>query len=437
MLLKLKNLKLFALYVTIFMVVFILISSFAVLYSFPDEINVIEGQSKMLSDSLLFTLVLDNEKQSNVELECASRLVSNFTLIRGNSEGRTSGSVRLFNAIPIKSVNVNVIPDVKLIPSGEAIGVKIETKGLLIVGMSSITSTDGKRMSPAADAGFEVGDIILEIDNNKVEVENDIVNYLNGKNIKDDMVNVLVERAGNRINISVKPALSSDEKTYKLGLWVRNSITGVGTMTFFDPKSKTFGALGHGITDVDSGVLMDVNKGTILKSSVASVQKARKTAPGEIIGLFYENDEPYGKIDKNTNFGIYGKISNTREVKKSKPVSIGLNYQVKEGPAKILTTIEENIIEEFDIEIQKVIRQNNAGSKSMLIKITDPQLLEKTGGIVQGMSGSPIIQDGKLIGAVTHVLINDPTRGYGIFIEWMLEETDINYKTSYKTVVGQ
>ncbi|MFZ5353546.1 MAG: SpoIVB peptidase [Bacillota bacterium] len=426
-----------ALYIVIFASIFILASSIAVLCTFPDEINVIQGQSKKLNDSLIFNLVLDNGQQNNIELQCASKLVSSFTLIHGNNQGRTKGRVMLLNILPIKQVAVNVIPDLKLVPSGEAIGVKIEARGLLVVGMSSINGTDGRRHSPAADAGFEIGDILLEINGKKIDNERDIIEYLNNRKNNEDNVEIVIERSKSKMTIPVKPVLSQDENTYKIGLWVRDCIAGVGTLTFYDPKSKVFGALGHGITDSDSGALIDVDRGSIMKSSVASVQKARKTAPGEIIGLFYDGKEAYGKIEKNTNYGIYGKLNNLKDNKRTKPISVGLSYQVKEGPAKILTTIEENKIEEFDILIQKVVRQNNAGSKSMLIRITDPRLIEKTGGIVQGMSGSPIIQDGKLIGAVTHVLINDPTRGYGIFIEWMLDEADISLKNEYKAAAGQ
>jgi stage IV sporulation protein B len=195
--------------------------------------------------------------------------------------------------------------------------------------------------------------------------------------------------------------------------------------------------LGHGITDIDSGVLVDINSGSIMKSKIASIQKAKKTVPGELVGIFYNNSDAYGVIEKNTSFGIYGKLNRKYSTNRNKAISVGLNSQIKEGPAKILTTIEGNKVEEFDIEIQKVVRQSNSESKSMIIKITDKELIEKTGGIVQGMSGSPIIQDGKLIGSITHVLINDPTRGFGISIEWMLKEADIEYDGNQKRASGE
>ena len=280
-----------------------------------------------------------------------------------------------------------------------------------------------------------MGDTILEINGKKIEKERDITLVVNDN--KDAMLNFVVERKGKEHKLSVKPVQSLEDEIFRVGLWVRDSIVGVGTMTFIDPDTNSFGALGHGITDIDSGVLVDISKGSIMKSKVASVQKARKTVPGEIVGIFYENDESYGKISKNTNFGIYGSLGNGNRRDKRQAIPIALSYQVKEGPAKILSTINGSKVESFDIEIQKINHQNSPDSKSMLIKVTDKKLLQETGGIVQGMSGSPIIQDGRLVGAVTHVLVNDPTRGYGIFIEWMLDEANIPLQSSLQEASGQ
>ncbi len=404
------------------------------MYSFPDEINVIQGQNQKLPDSRMFHLRLDEGYK-----DCLNKntIISSFMMMGGNDRSRVKANLMLLGILPVKEVTLNFVPDIKVIPSGEAIGVKIESKGVLVVGLSSVTDERGRKCSPAADAGFEVGDKILDIGGKKVEKEKDIVDYLNKRQNKDDKVKVLVEREGRRHDFSVKPVRCEEDGIYRIGLWVRDKIAGVGTMTFYDPDSKVFGALGHGITDVDSGVLVDINKGSILKSKIASIQKARKTVPGELVGIFHDNNDSYGTIEKNTSFGIYGKLNKRHDTDKSKAISIGLNRQIKEGPAKILTTIEEDKVEEFDIEIQKVVRQNSSESKSMIIKITDKRLIEKTGGIVQGMSGSPIIQDGRLIGSVTHVLVNDPTRGFGISIEWMLKEADIGFESRYKKASGE
>jgi stage IV sporulation protein B len=409
--------------------------NFVTIYNYPNEINLMQGHSQKLENSLLCRLVLDKMDEGNINLSKLSSKLTSFTLINGKAEGSANAKLKIFNLFPIKNVQVNVIPDKRIIPSGEAIGVKIQTKGVLVVGLSSITTADGKKHSPAADAGFEIGDTILEINGQKIEKDRDITNIVN--NSKEVSLNFLIEREGRQQKIDVKPVQSLEDNIYRIGLWVRDNIAGVGTMTFIDPDTNTFGALGHGITDIDSGVLVDISMGSVLKSKVASVQKARKTVPGEIVGIFYENDNPYGRINKNTNFGIYGDLNTDSMRDLAKPMQIGLSYQVKEGPAKILSTIDGNKVEEFDIEIQKVNRQNSPNSKSMLIKVTDEKLLEITGGIVQGMSGSPIIQDGRIVGAVTHVLVNDPTRGYGIFIEWMLEEADIPLESTTEAAAGQ
>jgi stage IV sporulation protein B len=436
MLLHRKNYKKILVYTTLIITVLCLTNVLFTMYSFPDQINVIQGQSRKLPESKIFSLELNEDYKDCINLN-KNNIVSSFLLLDGASQGKAKASLMLLGVLPVKEVTLNIIPDIKVVPSGEAIGVKIESKGVLIVGLSSITDAKGRKCSPAADVGFEVGDKIMNIDGNQVEKERDIVDYLNNRQNKDEKIKVIVDREGNKHDFSVKPVKCEEDNIYRIGLWVRDNIAGVGTMTFYDPDSKVFGALGHGITDIDSGVLVDINSGSILKSKIASIQKARKTVPGELVGIFYDNDDSYGIIEKNTSFGIYGKLNNKYKTNRAKPLSIGLNSQIKEGSAKIMTTIEGNKVEEFDIEIQKVMRQKSSESKSMIIKVTDKKLIEKTGGIVQGMSGSPIIQDGKLIGCVTHVLVNDPTRGFGISIEWMLKEADIDLKDRLKRASGE
>ncbi|MDD4503564.1 MAG: SpoIVB peptidase [Clostridiaceae bacterium] len=431
-----KNRKNIFIYTTLILTIICLTNVLYTVYSFPDEINVIQGQSRKLPDSKVLRLELNEDHKNSIELS-KNNIMSSFLLMEGSDKGRAKASLMLLGVLPIKEVTLNIIPDIKVVPSGEAIGVRIESKGVLVVGLSSITDVKGRRCSPAADAGFEVGDKIISIDGNQVEKERDIVDYLNNRQNKDDGIKILVDREGSRHYFSLKPVRCEEDNIYRIGLWVRDNIAGVGTMTFYDPKSRVFGALGHGITDIDSGVLVDINSGRIIKSKIASIQKARKTVPGELVGIFYDNDDAYGIIEKNTSFGIYGKLAKKQNTNRKKSVSIGLNSQIKEGPAKILTTVEGNKVEEFDIEIQKVMKQRSSESKSMVIKIIDKKLIEKTGGIVQGMSGSPIIQEGKLIGSVTHVFVNDPTRGFGISIEWMLKEANIDFEGPQNRASGE
>jgi stage IV sporulation protein B len=429
------------LYTTLIIIVLCLTNVLFTVYSFPDEINVIQGQNRALPESKIFKLTLDDDYENCINLK-KNTIVSSFLVSKSENRIKAKASLMLLGLFQIKEITLNIIPDIKVVPSGEAIGVKIESKGVLIVGLSSITDVKGRKCSPAADAGFEVGDKIMDIDGRRVEKEKDIVDYLNKRQNKNEKIKVMVDREGTKLDFTVKPVKcekedGEEEGKYRIGLWVRDNIAGVGTMTFYDPESRVFGALGHGITDIDSGVLVDINSGNILKSKIASIQKAKKTVPGELVGIFYDNADAYGVIEKNTSFGIYGKLNKKQNLGRSKAVSIGLNNQIKEGPAKIMTTIEGNKVEEFDIEIQKVMKQSNSESKSMIIKITDKELIEKTGGIVQGMSGSPIIQDGKLIGSITHVLVNDPTKGFGISIEWMLKEADIDFESRLKRASGE
>lgn len=339
-----------------------------------------------------------------------------------NSENKYA--IKFLGMIPLKCVEMNKIQDLEVYPGGNPVGVRVSSEGVLIVGYSNV-EIDGKVMeSPGKCGGLEIGDIILKIDGEEMTSSSDLL-----KNIRecdDGQIDVEILRHGNKMNKSIQ-LLKENDNEYKVGLWIRDSTAGVGTMTFFDPASHKFGALGHPITDCDTNEPFLIKKGDLLDSSIISVRKGEKGSPGELKGIFLDENIPKGEIEKNTQSGIFGKINNdsSYNMRSVTPMKIGFRDEIKTGSAKIITTIDESGPQEFDIEIEKLLTQDTAGSKSMVIKITDPLLLEKTGGIVQGMSGSPIIQNGKLIGAVTHVLINKPDTGYGIYIEWMLQDAGI------------
>jgi stage IV sporulation protein B len=349
----------------------------------------------------IFSSSYESGKSKNAKLNYSKPLEIQETFVRDNSE-------------------------ITVYPGGQPIGVKLNTKGVLVVALSDIEGVNGKTASPAANAGVQIGDSIIKINDAEINHAEDVTRLINEKKRSEVTLKIQRKNDNNYFEIKVNPTLDATDGKQKIGLWVRDSTAGVGTLTFYHEKSKKFAALGHPITDADTGTILSVNNGVIVSSSIISIKKGTKGNPGELRGLFIEENKIKGQIIKNTHCGVFG--NGTKSLinnKFNKPMNIALRNEIKVGKAEILTTINNSEPELFDIEIQKLLPQNTPGSKSMVIRITDPRLLEKTGGIVQGMSGSPIIQNNKIIGAVTHVLINKPDTGYGIYIEWMLKDAEI------------
>lgn len=319
---------------------------------------------------------------------------------------------------------VNAKPNIQVYPGGQPIGVKLNTKGVLIVGLSNLKGTDGKIYNPANEKGVKVGDTIIAINGVEVNTCEEVSNKIRESNGKT--LDLTLQRKESKINKMVEPIKTSEDKIYKIGLWIRDSTAGIGTLTFYHSETGSFGALGHAITDMDTGDIMRVREGKIVPSSIVSVRKGIRGEPGELRGIFTDENEPLGNIKSNTNCGIFGE-SKKELINKSfnKPLNIAYRNEVKSGKAQVLTTIEGEEPKLYDIEIQETLEQKDPGPKSMVIKITDKRLLNTTGGIIQGMSGSPIIQNNKVVGAVTHVLVNKPDVGYGIYIEWMLKDAGI------------
>lgn len=338
-----------------------------------------------------------------------------------------------FNSIKIISVEdnikitaANLVPQIKLIPGGQPIGVKLNVNGVFVVGFSDIETANKRKQSPAVINGIEIGDSIIKVDGQNLNSSRQLANIIN--NSQGKKINFKIQRKDKVLDISFKPIQSKYNNEYKIGLWVRDSTAGVGTLTFYDPATSKFGALGHPINDVDTGTLLPVKDGKIYKAKIISVEYGERGKPGELKGMFSEEDE-IGILQKNTTEGIYGNINNIygKNNLYTNAIPVARQSEIKEGPAKILTSINGSVVKEYDVNIERLYSQSKPNSKSMVLKITDKELLNKTGGIVQGMSGSPIIQNGKLIGAVTHVFVNKPEMGYGIYIEWMLREIGINY----------
>ncbi|WP_047985396.1 SpoIVB peptidase [Ornithinibacillus californiensis] len=346
------------------------------------------------------------------------------------------GDSQLFYSVaglPIKKVDVSVLKDVKVIPGGQSIGVQLQTLGVLVVG-HHLVNGDNATKSPGEEAEIKVGDVIMEINGQKIEEMRDVKPLVEESGKKSKPLNVKVKRGKETFTTELTPVLDKKENEYRIGLYIRDSAAGIGTMTFFEPKSKKYGALGHVISDMDTKKPIEIHEGTIVKSTVTSIQKGNNGTPGEKQAKFSIKENKIGTITKNSPFGIFGELDNSiSNGKYDKPMPIALSHEVKEGPAKILTVIDGEKVEEFDVEVVSSVPQKSPATKGMVIQITDSKLLEATGGIVQGMSGSPIIQNGKVIGAVTHVFVNDPTSGYGVHIEWMLQDAGVDiYKKEEK-----
>lgn len=397
---------------------------------FPAELQIFEGESQILNFGLPLQARITNSNDVNVlkfngdSLSDQKRYdISRPLSIEPVSQGDVNLDFMLFGLIPVKKLTISVTSPKKLIPGGNSIGVSLYTNGALIVGTSDVTDQDGITHFPAIDAGLLPGDIIEKVNNVPVKDAvhlSQLVNKVKGQAVD------LECRRDNRVFVTqIHPVQDATDSKYRLGLWVRDSTAGVGTLTFIDPETGYMGALGHAITDVDTGAMLSVKDGEISESTIIDVKIGKKGLPGELVGNITNKRKVLGTIIKNTSYGIYGKTKRTISnpiYKNSLPIAY--QYNIKPGKATILTTIDDTGIQEYEIRILKINRQAEPGPKGLVLEISDPRLLTKTGGIVQGMSGSPIIQNGRIIGAVTHVFVNDPKKGYGIFIEWMLEEAN-------------
>ncbi len=391
---------------------------------YPSNLQIVKGENKSLDISFPFSIE-KNEKDdliSTIFNEGDNHILKSYNLT-GMDAGESQLKVKLLGLINVKNYNVNVVDRPEYILGGNSIGVRLNTKGVLVVAVTDIVDINGKRASPAKDAGIKVGDSVIQINGEKILNAEQVVEILN--NAKNEELEITILRNKNEFTIKTMPVQCLQDNSFRLGIWVRDKTSGIGTLTYYDPSNNNFAALGHGIADADTGKLLTVEKGLIMNAKISDIELGRKGNPGEIRGVFYKTDEVLGEIYDNNAFGIYGVLSdNFVESMNGKLIPIGFREEVVEGKAHILTTLDNNQVEQYEIEIIKVEQQFKKDQKSMIIKITDPILLEKTGGIVQGMSGSPIIQNNRLIGAVTHVFVNDPTKGYGLYIEWMSTEKD-------------
>lgn len=395
----------------------------------PNEIYLMDGSAQTLQIGLPLSMQLETGEDSVDVIKFNGNSLKDQNIynlneplvISSEKAGSADVQMKLFGIIPVKNVTIKVVDEVNVIPGGQSIGVMLYTKGALVVGSMEIEDENGKKINPAKQAGLEPGDVIEQVDG--VEIKNaahlsELVNSTSSAQVK-----LQVNRKGETKQLAITPVKDGQDGAYKLGVWVRDSTAGVGTLTFYDPESKGFAGLGHAISDVDTGEQLTVKEGEIVESDIMEIVKGEEGEPGELRGAFDKNKEVIGHIRKNTSYGIYG--TGEKEMTNhiyTKPIPAAGRDEVVEGPATLLCTVNDQGVQEYNCKIIKVNQQNYPSQKSFVVQIDDEKLLGLTGGIVQGMSGSPVIQNGKLIGAVTHVFVSDPTKGYGIYVDWMLAE---------------
>lgn len=338
----------------------------------------------------------------------AQRLILGLVLLSMLSLGAAAAEKTAVGAVNEKTV----------IPMGRTVGIKLFSDGVMVVGFSEVADGTGSTL-PARDCGLKEGDIITHINSTEVDSIEEVQTVL--QTVAGDTMSIRATRGEQEVQLTAQAVQCGADGQYKLGAWIRDSMAGIGTMTFYDPDSGVFGALGHGINDIDTGLLMPLQSGSIMYAEVSDVQKGASGAPGQLHGTF-QIQRDMGGLYANTHSGVFGSLTEESLTAGRKAMAVAERDEVQTGQATILSNIAGDTVEEYTVEISRIYPQSGTDTRNLMLKVTDPRLLEQTGGIVQGMSGSPILQNGKLIGAVTHVLVNDPTSGYGILAQNMLSE---------------
>lgn len=362
-------------------------------------------------------LSVSEQGHSNIPQGAVTIDLSQPVKMKTGSLDNIEMQVKLFGILPLKQVGIRVIEDQELIPVGVPIGIYVKTEGVLVVGTGEFRAEGGGKVSPAEHI-LKSGDYIMKLNGTEVQEKDAFISEIENCNGEEQILTI--RRGEECFDVKVKPVRDQTGK-YKIGVWVRDNAQGVGTMTYIDSNGN-FGALGHGINDVDTSTLMEMNDGTLYQTEIISIQKGTAGHPGEMTGMIvYSDDRILGDITSNSVRGIFGKCNNKAlALGTEEALPIGLKQEIQRGAAQILCTVD-GTTRYYDIEITDIHLDHDNVNRGIELKVTDPELLAVTGGIVQGMSGAPIIQNGKFVGAVTHVLVQDSTRGYGIFIENMLE----------------
>lgn len=406
-----------ALYCTL--IILLILGAFIYEYAFyrqiPDTLYLQKGKTEEIEFALPVSATLEQPKDSYIETWENRQL----EIGNGGIEEKNSyvWKLRLFGLIPLKEVEVKVIDEENVYPIGVPIGIYVKTDGVLVAGMGNIKTPDGNEVCPCENV-LQTGDYILAVNDESVSKKGEIIDKI--KASQGGEVIMSIRRNGQISKVKVTPVLNNVNE-YQIGIWIRDSAQGIGTLTYIDEKNG-FGALGHGINDIDTSELMEIDYGGLYETQIVSIKKGTSGEPGEISGVIrFVEDAKEGIIQLNTPNGIYGVMNMTLDGEnyEGRLYPVALKQEIKTGKAGILCTINGET-DMYDIEIKEIDFSQSEGNRGLVIEITDPRLLAQTGGIIQGMSGSPIIQDDKFVGAVTHVFVNDPTKGYGIFAETML-----------------
>lgn len=371
-----------------------------------------------LSDSVGNSFKVKKGDTLNISSPLPVTAVYNGTELssRHTSEETDSISVdlKMFGIIPFTKANVRVVDEMQVAVLGEPFGMKLYTKGVLVVDIADIPTETGNQ-NPAEESGLKIGDYIVTANGKKISANEDLVDVV--EESQGEKIKLQILRENKQQTLYITPVLSTETDSYKIGVWVRDSSAGIGTLTFYSPATDIICGLGHGVSDEDTGKLLKIESGEIVKARIFDVEKGEKGTPGQLKGRL--TAEILGDIALNCSGGVYSVING--EIPFNNLIEVALKTEVTDGDAQILCAVEDSAPRLYDCKISLKKGKINAETQNMVVTVTDPELLEKTGGIVQGMSGSPIMQNGRLIGAVTHVLIDDPTKGYGIFAENMLE----------------
>ena len=355
-------------------------------------------------------LVFENEKCITVSYGKTAK--SNATSGQGISNDNVT--LKLFGVFPIKQASVETVNDSFVYVMGKPFGIKLYTDGVLVVGINDV-KTEGGTKKPAEDAGLKIGDSIISIGGQKVETNEQLANIISASN--GQAIKLKIQRDGKNMTIYLKPVFSSESATYKAGIWVRDSSAGIGTLTFYSPSAKIIGGLGHGICDSDTDTLLNISGGELVDAEIISCNRSEIGKPGELVGSF--KNSSIAPLLINSNAGVFG-VSNTVETDGCSLMKMATKQETKNGKAQILSTVNSGEPKLYDCTIKILSTSEKELTQNIYVTITDDELIKETGGIVQGMSGSPIIQDGTRVGAVTHVLVDNPENGYGIFAENML-----------------